>query len=552
MKKLLVAAVVVLGLAFVPVANASAATANGRIAYEAPITNGTAIYSANPDGSDAQALTDPGSIATRPKFSPDGTKIAFLYHTTGSSSGSYGDIYIMNSDGSGKDQLVAIANEDWIEGVNWSPDGTKLIYAIGTEVAPGDFDNFIRTVNVSNKQVTTLINFDSTSNVWLLNPEYSPVDSDKILYQRPTGIYTMNGSGAGSQLIINSSPLAHGEAAFSPDGTKIAVTTPRTFTVNGTPVTYTNIDILNLDGSVYKQITNEQKVNIAPRFSPDGTKILYIANESGQNQVVIRDIADTAKTRRVTNDSQAHNKADWGSRSVSSSTLGNDGRVTNTVSSNQSTASYFVDKDEILVVSGQLGQVTVSADSVLKGTGTVGTLTVSTSGTLAPGNSPGCLSAGNTTLNGNFDVELGGTTACTEYDQLTVTGTVDISGSTLNLSRYNDFRPVVGNTFTIISNDGSDTITGTFSGLAQDATVTVNGYAFQVSYTGGDGNDVELTVTSVASGAPTGDEQSVAAPGTPNTGFALFTANPLLILSLATVSAGSLFILSRKYSAFVR
>jgi hypothetical protein len=57
---------------------------------------------------------------------------------------------------------------------------------------------------------------------------------------------------------------------------------------------------------------------------------------------------------------------------------------------------------------------------------------------------------------------------------------------------------VAGNTFTIVSNDSTDAITGTFNGLPESAVFSVPRVAmspltFQITYKGGDGNDVVLT-----------------------------------------------------------
>ena len=48
--------------------------------------------------------------------------------------------------------------------------------------------------------------------------------------------------------------------------------------------------------------------------------------------------------------------------------------------------------------------------------------------------------------------------------------------------------------YVIINNDGSDPVVGTFAGLAQGASFLIGGTPFQISYTGGSGNDVVLTV----------------------------------------------------------
>jgi uncharacterized repeat protein (TIGR01451 family) len=53
--------------------------------------------------------------------------------------------------------------------------------------------------------------------------------------------------------------------------------------------------------------------------------------------------------------------------------------------------------------------------------------------------------------------------------------------------------PLIGESFMLIDNDGSDTVMGTFEGLPQGGLVTFNGVTLAVSYSGGDGNDVVLS-----------------------------------------------------------
>ena len=47
---------------------------------------------------------------------------------------------------------------------------------------------------------------------------------------------------------------------------------------------------------------------------------------------------------------------------------------------------------------------------------------------------------------------------------------------------------------TVLSNTSANPISGTFSNLADGAIVNVNGNNLQASYSGGDGNDLTLTV----------------------------------------------------------
>ena len=142
---------------------------------------------------------------------------------------------------------------------------------------------------------------------------------------------------------------------------------------------------------------------------------------------------------------------------------------------------------------------TVSGTGSLSGSGTIGALTVSTGGTVAPGNSPGTLTVGNFALSGGtYLAELSGTTAGEDYDQIAVIGTVNLSGM---LSLSLGYSPLENELFFLILNDGTDAVTGTFTGLAENSVFSQGGSSFRITYeadstsnsfTGG--NDVALIV----------------------------------------------------------
>ena len=83
-------------------------------------------------------------------------------------------------------------------------------------------------------------------------------------------------------------------------------------------------------------------------------------------------------------------------------------------------------------------------------------------GTLSvtPGAGGSLTLAGNLTTTGILNLELGGTTAGSTYDQLIVTGSATLGG-TLNVSLINGFTPVNGQTFSILTS--SLARSGTFS-----------------------------------------------------------------------------------------
>jgi autotransporter-associated beta strand protein len=139
------------------------------------------------------------------------------------------------------------------------------------------------------------------------------------------------------------------------------------------------------------------------------------------------------------------------------------------------------------------GATTVNAGTLAVNGSLDSPVTVLSSGTLAPGLSTGIIETGDLTLDSGstLDIELNGPTVGTEYDQVDVTGTVNLGGATLNVVL--GFTPSPGDVFTIINNDGTDAVSGTFAGLAEGATLSVDGSLFTLSYAGGDGNDVTLT-----------------------------------------------------------
>ena len=135
-----------------------------------------------------------------------------------------------------------------------------------------------------------------------------------------------------------------------------------------------------------------------------------------------------------------------------------------------------------------LAGFTVNNGGMLKGTGMAGGTTVNSGGSLSVGNSPGCMTFSTLTLSSgsNFDEEIAGGTACSQYDQTIVTGTANLNGATLNVTP--SYTPSVGTVFTIIQ---AGNVTGTFNGLSDGATFTANGIQFRVNYTS---TNVTLTV----------------------------------------------------------
>lgn len=177
-----------------------------------------------------------------------------------------------------------------------------------------------------------------------------------------------------------------------------------------------------------------------------------------------------------------------------------------------------------LLVNGSLAAgsaVTVNNGGTLGGNGSVGSVAVNAGGTIEPGVGGAVLSIDGVTFGAGttFGVALNGAAPGTGYDQLNVSGGINLNGATLTGTL--GFTPNLGETFVVISNNGPNPVAGTFAGLPEGAAATLGGHRFFVSYHGGKGNDVALTadrapVAGAASLSYSLNENqslSVAAPG---------------------------------------
>jgi uncharacterized repeat protein (TIGR01451 family) len=145
--------------------------------------------------------------------------------------------------------------------------------------------------------------------------------------------------------------------------------------------------------------------------------------------------------------------------------------------------------------------VNVRPDGWLRGTGLVSQADVY-GGVIWPGsgNAPGMLSVFNATTfhSGYFRVDIDGPGAGTGYGQLATNGlTLNPLATVLELDITT--TPSVGDVFRIIDNTGGSPVSGTFLDLPEGAIFIDSGYAWKISYTGGTGNDVTLTVLRQAS-----------------------------------------------------
>ena len=95
---------------------------------------------------------------------------------------------------------------------------------------------------------------------------------------------------------------------ISPDGKKIVYV--RRFADPMTDKRYSNLWIINADGSDHRPITTGNRSDVSPRWSPDGTRIAYLSDADGKQQIYIRWM-DSGQTARITNMEEAPDAIAW-------------------------------------------------------------------------------------------------------------------------------------------------------------------------------------------------------------------------------------------------
>jgi len=269
----------------IPAGHAAFPGANGKIAF---VRSGE-IYVMNSNGTGQTKLTTLAGPAgdDTPAWSPDGTKIAFT-----SDIGNQ-EIYVMNADGSGQTNLTQNAASD--RQPTWSPDGTKIAFLSNRS---GDFE--IWSINANGSSPTNLTMTPGIQE----DPAWAP-DNTKIAYRQPVDLFTMDPSGTNQALF----PLAIGPSVsqpdWSPDAQKIAFT-------GDIPGVSTHIYVVNANATgVVTQLTSAgQGLNFVPAYSPDGTKIAFTSNRDGNYEIYVMN-ADGTSQANLTQNVAGDTSPDW-------------------------------------------------------------------------------------------------------------------------------------------------------------------------------------------------------------------------------------------------
>jgi TolB protein len=236
--------------------NAAYPGTNGRIAYvEREGQSDLHIWTMNPDGTDKDQLTTGAVRDEQPRYSPDGTMIAFHRYIPDN------NIWLMNADGS---DLHKIPNTDGGYSLTWSPDGTKIVFE---DNIGGVTDLAVIGINGSGYVNLT------DSDTFEAFPDWSP-NGEKIVFQRAeiqidvTELWMMDANGSNQEQLTTSPTIGEGYPDWSPDGTQIVYAANESANDG-------DIFIIDATGGTPENLTESDPIERRPVFSPDGQSIAY-------------------------------------------------------------------------------------------------------------------------------------------------------------------------------------------------------------------------------------------------------------------------------------
>ena len=270
-----------------------------KIAFTRVTDDGRVVYLMNADGTDPQTVTPLGGELRKgyesPAFSPDGKQLVVA--------GDVGGIFVIGTDGTGLKALVEDDDDDYEDREpTFSPDGTKIAWlrtTLGSTpledgsdlVSPEETALWIMDADGSSpKRLGASGGPDQVG-----PPAFSP-DGKKIAYvventdakTLDRHLWVMNADGTGAKALTSGTDNSDWDPSFSPDERKIVFAGIRRPEI-------LEVYAMDADGADPVQLTTGGTYSEDPSYSPDGKQILFTSQRSGSREVWVMNADGTGQ-----------------------------------------------------------------------------------------------------------------------------------------------------------------------------------------------------------------------------------------------------------------
>ncbi len=274
-----------------------AGIASTQIAFVSNRTGTKEVWAMDADGANQRQLTSLRSISLTPRWSPDGTRIAFTCYAT--AGGVTSAQICMHSLETGRP--VAFAR---YRGTNsspaWSPDGSKVIFMSSMHGDPELF--MIDSTGGNLRRVTFSAGADTS-------PAWNPKTGQQIAFVSDRGgipqLYLMNSDGSNVEKLALPDMGYVIDPAWSPNGQLLAFSWRR-------PTGNYDIYVMDVATRQIVELTRDAARNERPSWAPDGRHIVFESTRTGTRQIWSM-LADGSNARQLT--TQGHNESpNWSPR----------------------------------------------------------------------------------------------------------------------------------------------------------------------------------------------------------------------------------------------
>jgi len=179
----------------------------------------SALYVMNADGSEMQLTHNDGGVGAGGSFSPDGTKVVYVGYRS-----SMSGLYVVDVRGGAPRLIASSGGSSDLEYPAWSPDGSRIAYAVYQNMASPSFGKdeiwTMRSDGTDQRRLVDMGQCGTHQFAGCTNGVAWSPDGSRLAFHSAGGIFIMGGNGSGLHRISKDG----GQPSWSPDGSRIAFT----------------------------------------------------------------------------------------------------------------------------------------------------------------------------------------------------------------------------------------------------------------------------------------------------------------------------------------
>lgn len=231
------------------------------------------LWRVNPDGSELTQVTNTSEDEHAPDASPDGSRIACVNGTS--------QIWVMHQDGTGQCKVSgALTNCAYPA---WHPDGKRLVFVSYTVKGPGQEDSELYEVVFENGNAGPVRLLFPLPGVEVY-PAWSP-KGDVVAFSRfvrdsrgqAIEELWLKAADTEEPVALTQTGADNFAATWSPDGNRIAYASNASGNYD--------IWVVDVKEGTRQKLTDVLAYDGLPRWSPDGANIMFISTRTGIKQI---------------------------------------------------------------------------------------------------------------------------------------------------------------------------------------------------------------------------------------------------------------------------